>query len=546
MTSLWCLGVLLVLLLLHQAHGEEPEPEPVFRAKGSVIEIGYCFGVDYIAVYRSFPEGDQLLGNSSANNTAGTPPADLQDRARLSQHHHLLGLQIRNLTRMDSGMYRRECWQNQKLVSQLTQQLSVCDEEVESEEIVVKEGAAAVELRCNSTSSGLEGTSVHWYHEMYPFYKLTRFLDSSVSLEPLVEEMKGVVEVRDGGALLVLDNRVLKKSQHFHCLVVEGKNCLSFQNMYLPDHTESKDIFASQGDRVVLKCPSDGNNQQWDTPLGKINGSSTRNSQVSISVGDESGDFSLIISAVTDEHSGEYSCISSSLELQYLLVLCPKKKAQDKVDFEGGNFSLECKVSQDDSHRVQWYHTDTSGEYKLIHDSNDKTVPGLEDPKGRVTVYNNGSLLTISSVEMKDAGVYWCVVLAAGGPIFLEDDDFKYDYNGEDTEVDEYGDEPYWDSAHRCILKQETVVTLIKSATFEPGTRNLDASPTADPSAASNVAAYAAGAGVAALVLVVGAIAVGIAVKKRRATSRLNADKGINLNEDPRCTQGLTSDECGA
>ncbi|XP_069385176.1 uncharacterized protein [Paralichthys olivaceus] len=544
MTSLWCLEFLLCLQLLHWAYSEEPEP--AFRAQGSIIEMGYCFGVDYIVVYRSAPGGEQLLGNSSANNTAATPPADLLDRIHLNEHHQLLGLQIRNLTHMDSGIYRRECWQNQKLASQLTQELSVCDEEVESEEIIVKEGAAGVELLCNSSSTDLDGNSVRWYHEMHPSYKLTLFLDSGVSPEPLVEEMKGVVEVRDRGAMLVIDKSVLKRSQNFHCIVMKGKKCLSFKNMYLPDHNEIRDIFVSHGDRVVLKCPSDENDQQWDTPLGKINSSSTRNSHMYISAGDRSEDFSLVISDVTDEHSGEYSCVSTSLELQYLLILCPKKKPQEKMDFGGRNFSLECKVSHDDSQRVLWYRTETSGEYKLILDSNDKNAPSPEDLKGRVTLSDNGSMLMISGVEMNDAGVYWCVVLK--GPEFLEhDDDYKYDYDGEDTEDDEYGEDQLWHSADRCIFKQETILTLIEPVTSDPQNRNLEANPTADPPPASNVTAYAVGAGVAML-LVVGAIAAAIVIRKKIAKSRsgINTDKDIKMNEDPGCTKSLTGDECGA
>ncbi|CAB1450790.1 unnamed protein product [Pleuronectes platessa] len=427
--------------LLHRAYSEEPEP--VFRAQGSIIEMGYCFGVDYIVVYRSGPGGDKLLGNSSDNSTPVTPPAELLDRVRLNHDNQLLGLQILNLTHMDSGIYRRECWQNQKLSSQLTQRLSVCDEEVESEEIIVKEGAAGFELLCNSTSAGLEGTSVHWYHETHPSFETTLFLDSGVSLEPVVEAMKGLVEVRDRGASLVIDKSLLKSSQHFHCLVIKGKKCLSFQDMSLQDHSDSMAIFVSLGDRVVLKCPSEGENQQWDTPLGKINSSSPGN-----------------------------------------------KKPQEKKDFGGRNFTLECKVSHGDSLRVLWYRTETSGEYNLILDSDDKTAPSLEDLKGR----------------MNDAGVYCCVVLK--GPDFLDDDDdFTYDYDGDDPDDDdEYGEVHFW---NRCILKQETILTLINPVTSNPKTRKLDANTPTDPPPASNVTAYAAGAGVAAL-LVVGAIAAAI------------------------------------
>uniref|UniRef100_A0A4W6ET22 Ig-like domain-containing protein n=1 Tax=Lates calcarifer TaxID=8187 RepID=A0A4W6ET22_LATCA len=123
-----------------------------------------------------------------------------------------------------------------------------------------------------------------------------------------------------------------------------------------------------------------------------------------ISFGDKSEDFSLVIPSVTDDHSGDYSCISTSLELQYLLVLCPKKNPQEKFDIVGGDVLLECKVGQADSQKVQWwYHRQTTEEPELIHDSNDL--------RGRLTLSDNGSSLTISNVKMTDAGLYWCVVL---------------------------------------------------------------------------------------------------------------------------------------
>lgn len=534
----------------------------MFRAEGNNIEMGYCFGVDYMVVYRSAPEGDQLLGNSSADNAPFTPPADLQGRIHINKHQHLLGLQISHLTHMDSGIYRRECWQNQTLVSQHTQKLTVCDEELESEEIIVREGDGGAELLCNSTSIGQEGTSVRWYREMYPTYKLTLFLDSSVSLNPLLEDLQGVVEVRDSGALLLLNN-VVKNNQHFYCLVIKGKNCLSFQNMYQPDHSESRYIFASEGDRVVLNCPSD-DNQQWETPLGRINGSSVKNDQMYLSSHDKSEDFSLVIAAVSDEHSGDYSCINPSLEVQYSLVLCPKKEPQEKGVLEGGNILLDCDAAKDDSTRVLWHRQGPSGEHQLIHDSNDKTVPIPEDLRGRLT--EKGSSLMISHLEVKDEGMYWCVVL--GGPEFLEEDDeYEADYDEEVTGEDESTEDQYWHDTQRCIFKQETILSLkigskrgvfvdSEPVTFKQVTTNLESTPTDGPSAASNVTGYAVGAGLGVL-LVVGVIVAVMVVKRRakaspkqrEAASRSgqNTTKDIRMNVDPGCTERLThNDECGA
>ncbi|XP_069561330.1 uncharacterized protein [Brachyistius frenatus] len=533
----------LLLLLLHQVCSEEPEL--VFKSEGSVIEMGYCFGVDYIAVYRSAPEGDQLLGNSSNKFTPNTPPADLQGRVHINEDLHLLGLKISHLTHLDSGIYRRECWQNQTLITQHTQLLSVCNEEVDSEEIIGKEDGRA-ELLCNSSSIGLAGTSVRWYLEMYPFYKPTLFLDSNVSLEPLVENL--AVKVEHSGTLLVLDSSLLNLNQQFYCLVIKGTHCLSFQNMYPPDHSERRDIFASQGDRLVLNCSAGGNDQEWETPLGKINGSSMRDSQMYISVGDES-DFSLVISSISEEHRGHYSCISPSLEMLYFLFLCPKKESQERVVYEGGKISLECSVGKDGSQRVEWHRRDLSGQYEVIHDSNDEPIPIPEALRGRLTLSEDGYSLTISDLEMSDRGEYWCIVLKN---VFMEeDDDYEEEYDGERTEEDAFSEDQYWPDTQKCIFKKETTLTVL----VKPG-RGTDSNfraftpeiyTTAEPPAGNSITAYAVGGGLVGL-LVVGAMVAVIAVKKRArvsatrrgADSRSGVQANIQLDENACYTERLT------
>lgn len=535
----------LLFFLLPQVYSEEVEP--VFKAEGSDIELGYCFGVDYIVVFRSTPEGDQLLGNSSAHSTPMTPPAALRGRISINKNEHLLGLQISQLTRMDSGIYRRECWQNHTLYSQHLQKLSVCDEEVESKEIIVKE--KGVELLCNSTSFGLEGTSVRWYHEIYPSYRITLLLDSNESLEPLVEELQGVVEVRDSGALLLLNHSMLKPNQHFYCLVIKDTHCLSFQDIYISDVGYRRDIFASHGDRVVLECPSDGNNQQWETPLGTFDGSNETNYHMNIACIDKSEDFSLVIPAVTEDYSGDYSCMSSSLFIHYSLVLCLKMESQENGIFLGEVVLLDCDVGEGDSQWVQWYRQNPSGEYELIFDTNDETVAIPQDLRDRLTPSENGFSLTISNLEVRDIGGYWCVV--SEGPRFLEEHEYTDDYGGEDEHSGDVMFQ-FLQDTHRCLSKQEIILSLINKTrrdldfepvTLESVTRNLEMNITTDRSApaASNVKAYAVGAGLVGL-LVVGLIVLAILIKRRAiaSCSGPNSTDDINMTVDPECTKRLT------
>ncbi|CAI5664767.1 unnamed protein product [Oreochromis niloticus] len=504
---------LLLFLLFSKVYSEESEP--IFKAEGEVIQMGYCFGLDYIVVYRSASEGDQLLGNSSNKNMPNTPPADLQGRTHISNDSNLLGFQISNLTLLDSGIYRRECWKNQTIISQKTQQLTVCKEQTESEEIIVSKDGKGTEILCNSSAIGSEGTSVHWYHEMYPSYEPTLFLDSSVSLKPL--ELAGLVDVRDNGALLVFNNMLLKTT-HFKCLVMKGINCLSFQTMHPPDDSGSKDVFVSLGDRVVLNCPVDEGEQAWETPLGRIDGNK-RDSPMYISA----DDFSLVIPAISGDYIGDYSCISTLREMHYLLFLCPKNKLQEKVADEGENVSLMCDFGQDVSAIVQWHRYGLTGHYEIIHDSQDKTVLVPKDLRGRVTLSEDGSLLTINDLQMSDGGKYLCAVLKRSEQMTSMDDDI--DYDGKGTGEDESSNKHPWIDPPICIFKQEiSLIILVSSAT--------------------NATAYAVG-GLVVLLVVVGVTVTVVVIKKKAShlPSQRKATSNVKMDMDPGCTEELTLSE---
>lgn len=521
MTGLPVLGLLLIYLV---SRVRCSEVEPVFHAVGSVVEMGYCFGVDYLAVFKSTPQGDQLLANSSLDGAAHPAPAEFRGRISTSGHQDPLGLQIRNLTHADSGVYRRECWQNQLLVSQHTQELLVCDEEVESlVDIVVTEKDPSVELRCGGSSAGLEGTFVRWYHESFPSYMVTLFLDTSVSLE-LLSELPGLVQVQQNGEILSLDKSALRPNQVYYCVVVTDAQCLSFHTMHLPDNSESTEIFASEGDTVALKCLADGYDQQWKTPLGVMNSSSEMQSQMKVVFEEGSDDFVLVIKSVSEEHSGKYSCQSSSLEMQYSLVLCPKKQSHEVAVYLGQDVSLDCDIDEAAAPRVQWHRLDPSGGYELIHDSGDETIALPRDLRGRLTLSNSSSTMTISNLAKGDLRTHWCVV--AQGPSLLDraDDtgDYAWDYSGEE----EYGDNQHWRDADRCIFKQETFLSLVPDEEIK-----LPQTPD------KNVSAYAIGAGLVCLIVVCAAVLT-IILKRR---TKLSSTNDIKADVDPDCTRRLSN-----
>lgn len=443
----------LTLLFLMLWRGSTQEPEPVFRPVGSIVELGYCFGEDYIVVYKVDREGDKLLGNSSAESQPITLPLDFQGRVRTSQNHQLLGLQIKNLSQRDSGTYRRECWKNQTLVKQYTQKLIVCDSEFESQEITVNPEEERVEITCNSSAIGQEGVYVRWYHDTFPTYTISPLLDSSISLAPV----EGILEIKNNGAQLVLDKNMLSNNQHFYCLVLKDVHCLSFQDQYMPDGLESRDVFASHGDKVVLFCKADGNHQYWETPTGKLENTDERRDHMFISTSEEH--YSLVIHTAFDMHFGDYSCVSSTSEMQYSLVLCPKKDRKETFTFEKREVTLQCDIGQVDSYMVQWYRRRASGQQELICDSGDESVPFPEDLRGRVKLWDEDSALTISRVERADEGLYWCVVIK--GAVILEDDEEYIDEYDEEEGEGEGSLNTDWED--KCLFKQEIFVSVRQS-----------------------------------------------------------------------------------
>ena len=123
--------------------------------------MGFCFGVDYIAVYKPGPGRDLLLGNSSDESAPPSPLSDYQGRVNITNRPPLLGLQISQLRDSDSGVYRRECWKNGGQVDKHELQLLVCDQETSAQEITVAEDGGA-ELFCNGSFTAQGGASVLW------------------------------------------------------------------------------------------------------------------------------------------------------------------------------------------------------------------------------------------------------------------------------------------------------------------------------------------------------------------------------------------------
>ena len=564
--------VLLLLVSLNMAVTEMPGF--VFQPQGAVVQIGSCFGADNMVVFKLSGTGDQLLVNYSAGGGVSYFPEDLQGRANITDYNSTLGLLVGHLDPGDNGIYRTECWQNETLVSHLRQQLVVCREKVEFGEMTELEDDWA-EVQCDGSVGA--GTTIHWYYDPYTNYSLRA---GAVSLDPLLARGRGAVEVRDGGALLRVSNSVRQDSFSFYCAVMEGPNCLSFQTIYLPRYVDVRTIYASHGDRVALACSSEYKSPSWETPLGKINTTtkspksregSAQGGHMYISRDAESKSHFLIIPAVSDEHAGQYSCFSPSLERVYLIAFCPRMESREISVVEGGNISLECDVHQKtpaDSTGVEWHRDRASGDDSLIRNATDEAAARPGDPRRGEVLSEDGFSLKLSGLRAEDAGVYWCVVTTWKQSLQSETDTRDYDYvEEEEDDEEEDEEEDYNDYANVwldvCTSKQEIVLTVASAAIKVDG-RGLDTTPKdfandprndSSPAPDPGVPGYALGLGLATGSLLVGVIGTVAAMKTRSkdcfkrgcvtTDTGSNFYQGTEMARDPGCTEMLApNDPC--
>ncbi|KAL2093458.1 hypothetical protein ACEWY4_010770 [Coilia grayii] len=530
MDQLRDLGVLLILLL-GSTHCFE-DLEPVLKAVGDSMEMGFCFGVDYIVGYRMTDTGRQLVGNSS-----GESVTKLDERVKVTNHiATLLGLEISNLTSADSGVYLRQCWRDLQLINEQKHYLYVCGEAAAAQDISISSDGGA-KFNCETSRTGLPSTSIRWYREVYPKYKTTLFLDTQLSLKPIQPELQDEIQVGAGGSSLHIPASVMKESRNFHCLVLQGEQCLAFQNIELPDSEEPdvKTVFRSIGESVQLPCPTKHpkSKRYWETPFGHLDSDTPSETadqnHLRAQEGGASGGYSLLVSHLTESHTGDYKCFAPLLVADYAVTVCPKHDAVTMKFEEGEKVVLTC-MPEEGQFSVQWYREDGPNEEALLADSGDPSILFPKDLEGRALFSEEKFTLTISRLTPADSRKYWCVILEEveftdgdyeGGEGGDEDNgegpevDIEFEAEGEaggDAEEDFGGS---WDEEDKCLSRR--AITLIyknykDSRGFEPPEPAEPTEPS-DPEPATNPAVFGIAGGVIGLV-VLGAV-IGAVLKVR-------------------------------
>ncbi|GAA6101859.1 uncharacterized protein LOC121724236 [Tachysurus ichikawai] len=506
-------GLILVLLLAKTLAQEDPEP--IFKAVGETLDMFFCFGVDYIAVYR-INEGEKLLlWNSSASVS---PPDDYKNRIKaFNTHAELLGFQITHLKLSDAGVYLRECWLEGNLANQHTNYLYMCDKEMPFQELFLQSGGEVVD--CDIDYSERDNTSIKWFRDVYPGYKTTLFLDTEKLQETLEEDLKDVIQVQDKGFSLYISEAGLEQNQNFYCLFYKRGQCKHFKSIHLPESNkpEMQTVYFAVGEKAVLSCMSEHLNQQqkyWQTPVGDVS-ATTPLSQMFISKSEENKDNSLVIPSITHNHFGEYTCLSQLVEAEYHITVCSELVSDNVHLYNGGKVVLDCTLTKNESVNILWYRQLYHMEIELLYDSEDPSINLPADIKNRTHISDSNDSLIIKELNENDSGAYWCVVLFYS--IVLETgESIENDDEEDDDAIEDYTED---DNTETCIFKRVTQLK-IKSKNLRRSNEDLSQNPQTEPE--SRPAPYAIIGGVFGI-LILGLVVlfvVKVKAKKRALDSR--------------------------
>ncbi|XP_041960323.1 uncharacterized protein LOC121718939 [Alosa sapidissima] len=327
-----------------------------------------------------------------------------------------------------SGDYRAEGWRGGNMTEHRTFHLTVCAEGGEEESYVAYDGSAVL---CSLNSTLDHGSSIQLYRSSAQYnliqnhYKITwsdwtLVLDTDSSLEPLVEDLRGRLQVDLNTSQVTLAG--LRESPSvFCCAVWRGAQCQSYS--YRDVSTLPKYVFAYEEENVTLPCILKGElprKVHWVFHNGSVQSSinQTQPQEVMYMLnGNQTDNYSLIIPSVSLQHSGRYTCVEhdSTTEMGFLFV-CMKFSLLDVVFSHGESVLLDITEHLNESfipyHSIQWYRQKVFQPQVLIVDFHNtyktKLVPLPEDLRGRVTVSNllSNSTLTISNLTAEDSGLY--------------------------------------------------------------------------------------------------------------------------------------------
>lgn len=359
--------------------------------------------VDYSVLYRLSGEGDLLLVDCSQRHRPPPDGYEVECSGRGS-------VVMKNLTMSQTGHYRFEDWRKRNVIQHRSFRLIVCEEGTDAEEKVAYDNSVVL---CRFDSSLGNGSSLQLYRDGQ--HNMALVLDTNSSLNPLLEGLKGRLRVDSENSRVTLSGITCYDSDYY-CTTWRGGQCLSSNHRDLEIVT--KKLFAYEGDNVTLPCVykedppgrvhwlvSDSDQDGWF----RVNQTHGQEGMCMLN-GSLTGDYSLIISSLSRQHSKTYQCLGPDhLIKRNALYVCTRFSPLGQMFSHSEQVILEYSVTTvkfKPAHGMQWFRQKVPETKVLIRDAHNKSVSFPEDLRDRVTVTDPDYYLNITNTSAEDSGVY--------------------------------------------------------------------------------------------------------------------------------------------
>ena len=312
-----------------------------------------------------------------------------------------------NLTTAHSGVYRTEYWRG-NTTEHTSYRLTVCKKRGDDDDNNVRRDGSAVVCRGDSTPG--HGRSLQLYRLNRETDEPVLVLDTNSSLEPLLEDMRGRLHVDLNNSQVTL-SEFMDGENIFRCTTWRGAQC---QSVTYSDVNPYHYVLAHEEENLTLPCVSKRESPAqvyWDTPAGDVRLSNTQTRQQEVMYmlnGSQTGDYSLIIPSVSQNHSELYRCVWPGLKKYFLLLVCDKLSHLELMFSYSESVLLEYNATARNfiSPELRWYRQIALQPQVLILARNDDSVSLPEDLRGRVTESAPRHALIISNLTAEDSGLY--------------------------------------------------------------------------------------------------------------------------------------------
>lgn len=184
-----------------------------------------------------------------------------------------------------------------------------------------------------------------------------------------------------------------------------------------------EDVFAYEEENLTLPCISTGEvagKVHWQTWIGivKQDNGHLQKSMYMLN-GSQTGNYSLIISSVSEQHSGVYKCMGLYPIRKMYVYVCTQFSSLDVTFSHGESVPLEGNFTAKFSLKVRWYRQKALEPQVMILHSHDQSVLLPKDLRGRVSElkqHTNYSLI-ISNLTAEDSGAYTWRVTEMAEPL---------------------------------------------------------------------------------------------------------------------------------